>query len=65
MQTDGMFSSNSHEWETPQDLYDELNSKYHRKHGRILWGRGMPSPCFAGRLVAALTFYRKYGTIQV
>ena len=29
MQTKGMFSSNSHEWETPQDLFDELNEKYH------------------------------------
>lgn len=27
--TEGMFSSNSYEWETPQDLFDELDAKYH------------------------------------
>ena len=26
---DALFSSNSHEWETPQELFDELNAKYH------------------------------------
>jgi len=25
----GLFTSNSHEWETPQELYDELNAEFH------------------------------------
>ena len=28
MITDGMMSSNSYEWETPQDLFDKLNNRY-------------------------------------
>jgi phage N-6-adenine-methyltransferase len=29
MNTNGMFSSNSDEYETPQDLFDELNEEFH------------------------------------
>lgn len=29
MITQGLFSSNTPEWATPQDLYDRLNEKYH------------------------------------
>ena len=29
MDTKGMFTSNSHEWETPQYLFDGLNDQYH------------------------------------
>lgn len=29
MSLDGLMTSNSNEWETPQTLFDELNEKYH------------------------------------
>jgi hypothetical protein len=29
MNTDLHFSSNKQDWETPKDLFDRLNSKYH------------------------------------
>lgn len=29
MNTKGVFSSNTYEWATPQNLFDELNQKYH------------------------------------
>ena len=28
MNTTGMFSQNSDEWETPQDFYDKLNAEF-------------------------------------
>lgn len=29
MLTDGMFSSNTNEWATPQRFFDELNAEFH------------------------------------